>query len=77
MSDEVQRRAPEQSTSSEVQRREPEQSTSDPVQRREPEVLGMLGDYKIIPMTWVGPVIPGGPDVTLTGKSAHVSICRS
>ncbi|MCJ1437866.1 hypothetical protein MMC27_007253 [Xylographa pallens] len=52
-------------------------SASDEVQRREPEALGMIGEYKIVPATWVGPVIPGGPNVTLSGNTFQVSIRHS
>ncbi|MCJ1316818.1 hypothetical protein MMC15_002139 [Xylographa vitiligo] len=54
-----------------------DEPASHEVQRREPDTLGMIGDYKIISPTWVGPIVPGGPNVTLTGRSFHVSVSPS
>ncbi|MCJ1403833.1 hypothetical protein MMC11_007056 [Xylographa trunciseda] len=53
------------STANAMQRRE----TANPNQHLQKDKPGMLGDYKIVPTTWIGPVFPGGPNVTLTGKS--------
>lgn len=34
-----------------------------------PDTLGKLGNYTIVPATWTGSITPGGPNVTLKGKS--------
>ncbi|MCJ1378930.1 hypothetical protein MMC17_002029 [Xylographa soralifera] len=50
----------------------PVQSASNDVQRREPASLGMLGEYTLVPATWVGPITPGGPNVSFTGTLQDV-----
>ncbi|MCJ1291811.1 hypothetical protein MMC34_003356 [Xylographa carneopallida] len=76
-SHEVEPRKPDtmdiRSASLEVERRESDaagfQTTCDKVERREPDALGMIGDYKILPAQWAGPVTAGGPNVTFIGNS--------
>ena len=69
------------SASLEVERRESDaagfQTTCDKVERREPDALGMIGDYKILPAQWAGPVTAGGPNVTFIGNSFQVGISSS
>jgi len=50
--------------------------TADGIKRREPsalpDTLGMLGEYTIVPGTWVGPITPGGPNINITGHLQDV-----
>ena len=49
--------------------------TTNEFQAREPTSLGMLGEYTIVPATWVAPITPGGPNLNFTG-TLQVSVCH-
>lgn len=35
-------------------------------------ISGTVGNYTIVPLTWIGKVHPGGPDVTLQGDMKEI-----